>query len=238
MKGGILVIDDSEDDCMFYRRVLGERVAVQYSIAEASDGDEGLRSLARELPAAAVVASDRFAAALAVARVNCARHAPRVALVCGDGLGPFGAGVLDLVVSTGLQVFEAMLEQDREALCGPKWKRLPERSATRAGRTSGEVTLGGRRIVLQRPRVRSATAGELRLPSFAFAAERDPLDARTLEFYAVHVEAEDEHGENAMTAVEWFARTEEQQARVRRAFRWSVLAHTAMAEGYDALLDG
>jgi hypothetical protein len=35
--------------------------------------------------------------------------------------------VLDLVVSTGLQVFEAMLEQDREALCGPKWKRVPAR---------------------------------------------------------------------------------------------------------------
>jgi pyrroloquinoline quinone (PQQ) biosynthesis protein C len=63
------------------------------------------------------------------------------------------------------------------------------------------------------------------------------LDDRTLEFYAVHVEAEEEHGENAMTAVEWFARTAEQQARVRRAFRWSVLAHTGMAEGYDALLD-
>src|SRR5262249_51383481 len=29
--------------------------------------------------------------------------------------------------------------------------------------------------------------------------------ARTLEFYAVHVEAKDEHGENAMTAVEWLA---------------------------------
>jgi hypothetical protein len=32
-------------------------------------------------------------------------------------------------------------------------------------------------------------------------------------------------------------RTAEQQARVRRAFRWSVLAHTAMAESYDALLE-
>jgi pyrroloquinoline quinone (PQQ) biosynthesis protein C len=63
------------------------------------------------------------------------------------------------------------------------------------------------------------------------------LDAKTLEFYAVHVEAEDEHGGNAMTAVECFASTYEQQVRVRRAFRWSVLAHTAMAEGYDQLLD-
>jgi len=100
-------------------------------------------------------------------------------------------GLLDLVVSTGLQVFEAMLEQDREALCGPKWKRAPERIATRAGRTRGEVTLGGRRIVLQRPRVRSATAGELTLPSFAFAAGRDPLDARTLEAIALGVSDRD-----------------------------------------------
>jgi hypothetical protein len=34
---------------------------------------------------------------------------------------------------TGLQVFEAMLEQDREALCSPKWKCVPERSATQRG---------------------------------------------------------------------------------------------------------
>jgi len=58
---------------------------------------------------------------------------------------------------------------------------MPCEVATRAERTRDEVTLGGRRIVLQRPRVRSATEGELTLPSFAFAAGRDPLDARTLE---------------------------------------------------------
>jgi pyrroloquinoline-quinone synthase len=88
-------------------------------------------------------------------------------------------------------------------------------------------------------------AVEMQVPGRVVGAEvihralrdRYALDAKTLEFWAVHVEAEDEHGENAMTAVEWFARTPEQQARVRRAFRWSVLAHTAMAEGYDALLD-
>jgi hypothetical protein len=31
------------------------------------------------------------------------------------------------------------------------------------------------------------------------------LDERTFEFYAIHVEAEDEHGDNALKAVEWFA---------------------------------
>jgi len=63
------------------------------------------------------------------------------------------------------------------------------------------------------------------------------LDRATLEFYEIHVEAEDEHGDNAMKAVEWFAQTAQQQARVRRAFRWSVLAHSAMIEGFDRLLD-
>jgi len=88
-------------------------------------------------------------------------------------------------------------------------------------------------------------AVEMQVPGRAVGAQviyealRDHyrLDRQTLEFYEIHVEAEDEHGENAMTAVEWFARTAEQQARVRRAFRWSVLAHTAMAEGFDALLE-
>jgi release factor glutamine methyltransferase len=56
-------------------------------------------ALARELPAATVWASDREADALAVARVNLARHAPGVALVRGDLLGPFRAASIDLVVS-------------------------------------------------------------------------------------------------------------------------------------------
>ena len=65
------------------------------------------------------------------------------------------------------------VEQDRTELCGPRWKRDPERRAGRAGTTSSEVTLGGRRIRMTRPRVRSQTE----LPSFAFASHRDPLGA-------------------------------------------------------------
>jgi pyrroloquinoline quinone (PQQ) biosynthesis protein C len=88
-------------------------------------------------------------------------------------------------------------------------------------------------------------AVEMQIPGRTVGAEviynalRDHyrLSKKTLEFYEVHVEAEDEHGENAMTAVESFASTVLQQVRVRRAFRWSVLAHSAMADGYDALLD-
>jgi transposase-like protein len=52
----------------------------------------------------------------------------------------------------------------------------------------GEVTLGGRRIALQRLRARSVEDGsEVCLPSFAWAAKRDPLERRTMEAVAIGV---------------------------------------------------
>jgi release factor glutamine methyltransferase len=56
-------------------------------------------ALARERPAAAVWASDRDRGALAVARANLARHAPRVMLACGDLTAAFRRGAFDLVVA-------------------------------------------------------------------------------------------------------------------------------------------
>jgi putative transposase len=86
----------------------------------------------------------------------------------------------DLCVGAGHQVLGAMMEQDREELCGPRWKRDPDRAAGRAGTTQSEVTLGGRRIPIRRPRVRSKEGQEMELPSFVFAANRDPLDRHAL----------------------------------------------------------
>ena len=86
----------------------------------------------------------------------------------------------DLCIEAGQQVLFAMMEQDREELCGPRWKRDPDRSAGRAGTTQSEVTLGGRRIKVPRPRVRSMEGEELELPTFAFASKRDPMDRHTL----------------------------------------------------------
>ncbi|MCG8592146.1 MAG: IS256 family transposase [Proteobacteria bacterium] len=93
----------------------------------------------------------------------------------------------ELCIDAGQQVLAAMMEQDREDLCGPRGKRDPERRAGRAGTTQSEVTLGGRRIALRRPRVRSQVEGELALPSFAFASDRDPLDRHALDAIACGV---------------------------------------------------
>src|SRR5262249_23667191 len=84
-------------------------------------------ALARELPRATVWASDRSLEALAVARANCARHAPHVRLVAADLLAPVRAGTIGLLVSNppyctdaDLAVVAAEVRQfePREALAG------------------------------------------------------------------------------------------------------------------------
>ncbi len=92
-----------------------------------------------------------------------------------------------LCLETGQQVLLAMMEQDRERLCGPKSIPNPARRAYRGGSVRSEVTLGGRRIRVPRLRARSLAGQELDLPSFAYAAGRDPLDARTLEAIAIGI---------------------------------------------------
>ena len=102
-------------------------------------------------------------------------------------LGAFASierSYFDLCIRAGQQVLDAMMEQDRPELCGPRWKRDPNRRAGRAGPAPSEVTLGGRRIQMTRPRVRSQAGQEVELPSFAFAAPRDPLDAHAVNAVA------------------------------------------------------
>ncbi len=90
-------------------------------------------------------------------------------------------------IEAGKQVLGAMMEHDRTTLCGQPWKPDTERPGRRAGSTESPVTLGGRRISIRRPRVRSIEGEELGLPSFEAASDRDPLDRHTLEAMAAGV---------------------------------------------------
>ncbi len=101
-----------------------------------------------------------------------------------DAFTSIESSYFELCVRAGGQVLGAMMEQDREDLCGPRWKRDPDRSAGRSGTTQSEITLGGRRIPVNRPRVRSRDGQEVELPSFAFAASRDPLDRHAMNAVA------------------------------------------------------
>lgn len=111
----------------------------------------------------------------------------QIPLPLGVALDAIEEGFLSLCVAAGRRVLAEMMELDRTALCGPKWVPDSKRHAYRAGSAPSEVTLGGRRVTMRRPRVRSVAGRELELPSFAFASERDPLDRRTLEAIAVGV---------------------------------------------------
>ena len=68
------------------------------------------------------------------------------------------------------------------------------------------------------------------------ALKRYSLSDEALEFYAIHVEAEEEHGENAENSLAPFTKTVEQQALIRRAFQWTVVAHQGMLTAFDAYL--
>ena len=85
-----------------------------------------------------------------------------------DVLADMKTSFFGLCLSAGQQVFHAMMEQDREQLCGPKNVPNPDRRASRGGSAPSEVVLGGRRIALPRLRARSVEGTELTLPSFTY----------------------------------------------------------------------
>ena len=91
-------------------------------------------------------------------------------------------GLLALAVGTGLQVLQAMLAEDVARLVGPKGRHIPGRTAVRHGSEPGQVTLGGRRVRVQRPRVRTADGtGELPVPTYQAFAATDLLDGMAVE---------------------------------------------------------
>src|SRR5829696_2220904 len=107
--------------------------------------------------------------------VESPRHLPLV-----DLLVDARAELFELAVRSGLKVLDSMLEEDRTALCGPRYAHLTERQASRAGTVSSEVVLGGRKVAVRRPRVR-AEGQEVPLPTFQAMADNDPLNRRVVE---------------------------------------------------------
>lgn len=69
------------------------------------------------------------------------RHLPLV-----DLLVDTKTELLELALRSGLKVFTTMLEEDRTAICGPRYAHEPERPASRAGTTRSEVVLGARAV--------------------------------------------------------------------------------------------
>lgn len=98
-----------------------------------------------------------------------------------------GRELHELVVGAGLTVLARMLEAERDRLCGPRYAHAPSRTASRAGTARAELALGGRRVSVRRPRVRSTDGGEVRLATWDALAGTDALNERAVEQMVVGV---------------------------------------------------
>src|SRR5713101_1215116 len=107
---------------------------------------------------------------------------PRVQAALGELVHSAKEGLLALSVGVGLGVLAELMEEEVDEVVGPKGKWNAERDAVRHGHEDGEVTLGGRRVPVKRPRVRSADGeAEVPLSTYQHFADRDPLSRLVLE---------------------------------------------------------
>jgi len=89
--------------------------------------------------------------------------------------------LLAWVHAHGLAALDELFREEAVALAGPKGRQQAQRTHHHWGTTATELTFGGRRVQIRRPRVRGTTDGEATLPSVARFRERDPLTARMMQ---------------------------------------------------------
>ena len=100
----------------------------------------------------------------------------------GELVGAAKEGLLALSVGVGLGVVHELMELEVDEVVGPKGKHDPDRSAIRHGHENGSMTLGGRRVSVRRPRMRSADEErELPVASYEYFADRDPLTRAVMD---------------------------------------------------------
>jgi putative transposase len=94
----------------------------------------------------------------------------------GELVGAAREGLLALSVGVGLGVVHELMEAEVDEVVGPKHTRNPDRVAKRHGHERGSMTLGGRRVKVCRPRIRTADdEHELPVSTYEYFADRDPL---------------------------------------------------------------
>jgi putative transposase len=94
----------------------------------------------------------------------------------GELVGAAREGLLALSVGVGLSVVHELMEAEVEEIVGPRGKWNSDRTAKRHGHERGSMTLGGRRVEVSRPRMRTADdERELPVKTYEYFADRDPL---------------------------------------------------------------
>jgi putative transposase len=87
----------------------------------------------------------------------------------------------EFLLAAGMKALLDELEADRSMLCGPKGQFQDDRRAYRHGHDAGQLVMGGRKVRVLKPRVRSIDGCELELPHWRHFSQEDPLDERVQE---------------------------------------------------------
>src|SRR3954453_22969175 len=107
---------------------------------------------------------------------------PQVQEALGELVGAAREGLLALSVGVGLGVVHELMELEVAEGVGPKGKHDQDRVAVRHGHEDGSMTLGGRRVPVKRPRMRSAGGErELTVAAYEYFADRDPLTRAVMD---------------------------------------------------------
>jgi transposase-like protein len=105
-----------------------------------------------------------------------------VSVTLAELAGSMREGLLALAVGAGFQVMDAILTESVTALAGPKGRHDPDRTVVRHGSEDGSVVLGGRRVPIRRPRVRTVdNAAEVAIPAYELFSSTDVMTAMVLE---------------------------------------------------------
>jgi putative transposase len=89
--------------------------------------------------------------------------------------------LLAWVHAHGLAALDELFREEAVALAGPKSQHQQARTHHHWGTAATELTFGGRRVQVRRPRVRGTQGGEALLPSVVRFRDRDPLTARMMQ---------------------------------------------------------
>ena len=107
---------------------------------------------------------------------------PQIQEALGELVGAAKEGLLALSVGVGLSVVHELMELEVEDVVGPKGKHEPERVPVRHGHENGSMTLGGRRVQVSRPRMRTSDdEHELPVQTYRYFADRDPLTRAVMD---------------------------------------------------------
>jgi transposase-like protein len=107
---------------------------------------------------------------------------PQIQEALGELVGAAREGLLALSVGVGLGVVHELMELEVDEVVGPKGKHNRDRGALRHGHDGGSMTLGGRRVQVRRPRMRTVNdERELPVESYEYFADRDPLTRAVMD---------------------------------------------------------